>query len=91
MSYKDKYLNLKNQQGLGYVLENNEIRKFNNMNLYKTLGSKEAYGILNNTMTQHNVNKHLLTGILTVNNRILNNEKEEFSSCQGQPGLAGLQ
>ena len=86
MSYKDKYLNLKNQQSLGYVLENSDIRNFNNMDLYDTFGSTEAEDILNNTMTQNDINKHLLTGILSVNNRILENERRTFSRQQEQRG-----
>ena len=60
------------------------------MDLYDTFGSTEAEDILNNTMTQNDINKHLLTGILSVNNRVLENERWTFSRQQEQRGPQGL-
>ena len=69
---KNKYLNLKTkiQIGKGLVLDNSDIRKFTNIDLRDTLNIPSVEEILNGTMTKSNVNKHLLTAIVTVNNKI---------------------
>ena len=72
LKYKNKYLNLKMkiQFGQGYILDNQDIRKFTNIDLRDTLNIPSVEEILNGTMSQANINKHLLTAIVTVNNKI---------------------
>ena len=72
MNYYSKCFDLKNntQNGSGYVMENSDITKFVNIDLKDTLNEPSVKQILNNTMTQLNVNKHLLTALVTVCNRI---------------------
>jgi hypothetical protein len=75
LKYKKKYLDLqsKSQKGGGYVLENKDIRQFTNIDLRDTLNEESMSSILNNTMPQTDINKHLLTAIVTVYNLV--NEK----------------
>lgn len=74
LKYKSKYLNLKMkiQQGgnYGYVLDNKDIYQFKNVDLRDTLNYPAMDALLNGTMPQQDVNKHLLTAIITVDNRI---------------------
>ena len=72
IKYKKKYLDLKNniQNGSGYVMENSDITKFKNVDLRDTLNEPSVQQILDNTIDQSSINKHLLTAIVTVDNRI---------------------
>ena len=74
VKYKIKYLNLrqKMQKGghYGYVLSNPNFLIFKNVDLRDTLNDPAMKAILDNTMPQAEVNKHLLTAIITVDNRI---------------------
>ena len=78
LKYKNKYLNLKMkiQFGQGYILDNQDIRKFTNIDLRDTLNIPSVEEILNGTMSQANINKHLLTAIITVNNYIDNQRRQ---------------
>ena len=75
LKYKKKYLDLqsKSQKGGGHVLINADIRQFENTDLRDTLNKESVSSILNNTMPQTDINKHLLTAIITVYN-IVNNK-----------------
>jgi hypothetical protein len=72
LKYKKKYLDLqsKSQKGGGYILENEDIRQFTNIDLRNTLNEESMSSILNNTMPQTDINKHLLTAIVTVYNLV---------------------
>ena len=74
LKYKNKYLNLKKklQQGgdYGYVLDNQDITQFKNVDLRDTLNEPAMKALLDGSMPQQDVNKHLLTAIITVDNRI---------------------
>tara|TARA_A100001015_G_C14884515_1_gene669788 strand:+ start:820 stop:1080 length:261 start_codon:yes stop_codon:yes gene_type:complete len=75
LKYKKKYLDLKksrHQKGGGYVLDDPEINNFTNIDLRDTLNTPATQGILDGTMAQQDVNKHLLTAIVTVDNRLKN-------------------
>ena len=78
LKYKNKYLNLKTkiQLGKGFLLDNSDIRKFTNIDLRDTLNIPSVEEILNGTMSQANINKHLLTAIITVNNYIDNQRRQ---------------
>ena len=45
--------------------QSSNIRTFNNVDIFDTLNEDFAEGLLNNTLEQHDINKHLLTAIYT--------------------------
>lgn len=85
--YKIKYLDLKPHTGgaasvtsnsiqYGYVIkEKDDIRNFNNSDLFDTFNQPALENIFNGDMEQKDVNLHLLTGILTLNTKIKKNQE----------------
>ena len=56
---------------MGYTLEDpTKPREFSNRDLWDTLNEPAVKAIYDGTMSQEDINKHLLTGILTVNCRV---------------------
>ena len=75
LKYKNKYLTLKQLQNggsYGYVMgpENKDILDFKNIDLRDTLNESAVAALLNGSMPQPDVNKHLLTATVTIFNRI---------------------
>ena len=72
LKYKKKYLDLKNSQiGGSYYLENpSGARSFTNIDLWDTFPDPTVVKLYDGTLDQPTINKLLLTGILTVNNKI---------------------
>ena len=68
-----------NLESWGYVLTNNssDIRNFNNLDLFDTLNGPATRAILNESMPQQHINKHLLTAIITVNNKLKKQKKSD--------------
>ena len=71
-----------NLESWGYVLTNNssDIRNFNNLDLFDTLNQPATRAILNESMPQHHINKHLLTAIITVNNKLKNRKNSDYNN-----------
>lgn len=61
-----------NQNGGGYVMgtEIKDIAEFKNVDVRDTLNQSALTALLNGSMSQPDVNKHLLTAIVAVNNNI---------------------
>ena len=60
--------------GGGFVLRDPDISKYQGFNIGNTLTKDTVRSILDGTMDQLEVNKHLLTAIVTVYNYILNRQ-----------------
>ncbi len=80
IKYKKKYRNLvknKKQLGGGYVLNSSSaISTFKNIDLFDTLNEDFAGGLLNNTLEQHEINKHLLTALYTLRNLVIHHKTD---------------
>ena len=75
LKYKNKYLTLKKLQNggsYGYVMDSNitDLSQFKNVDLRDTLNQPALKDLLDESMPQPDVNKHLLTATVTIFNRI---------------------
>ena len=85
LKYKNKYLTLKQLQNggsYGYVMgpEIKDITEFKNVDVRDTLNEPAIAALLNGTMPQLDVNKHLLTATVTIFNRIKEKRSRAISS-----------
>jgi Trp operon repressor len=85
LKYKNKYLTLKQLQNggsYGYVMgpEIKDITEFMNVDVRDTLNEPAIAALLNGTMPQLDVNKHLLTATVTIFNRIKEKRSRAISS-----------
>ena len=85
LKYKNKYLTLKKLQNggsYGYVMgpENKDILDFKNVDLRDTLNQPALKALLDGSMPQPDVNKHLLTATVTIFNRIRERRERASSS-----------
>ena len=68
-------INSNKQSGSSYVVENERFQEFKNKDIWDTLNEPVRKALIDGIMNQQNINKHLLTAILTINNKVDANSK----------------
>tara|TARA_B100001248_G_C27391832_1_gene462856 strand:- start:1503 stop:2213 length:711 start_codon:yes stop_codon:yes gene_type:complete len=91
LKYKNKYLTLKKLQNggsYGFVIssEIKDILDFKNTDLRDTLNQPAVAALLNGSMPQPDVNKHLLTATVTIFNRIREKRNSKTEDNVNQTG-----
>jgi Trp operon repressor len=91
LKYKNKYLTLKKLQNggsYGYVMDSEikDISKFENVDLRDTLNQPALKALLDGSMPQPDVNKHLLTATVTIFNRIKEKRRSRVEADANQTG-----
>ena len=91
LKYKNKYLTLKKLQNggsYGYVMDSEikDISQFENVDLRDTLNELALAALLDGSMPQPDVNKHLLTATVTIFNRIKEKRRSRVEADANQTG-----